>query len=580
MHWPEDLIVGGVRKNSSGHIVKASALQTIIQLMGEKQMYDYWASNNNQVHYIDWSVDKAKQVLEAWQREFSREVRRITGTLNNKYNYDDNKHSNSIINWFNSMLLSSISTDTLITSTASSSNDMHSQGNSGLSINSKLALSISKSNEYIVSLYTDTLLHDIMISCSSLNYTSLVIMLILITLYVTFVTNNEMNSLYSHKFIGIFSLLLIILSTIAALGTCKHLHVTFNATTTRIVPFICISLSVYILFLLCKTYIDNISVLSTIVNNILCIDNNIIGMILTQIGPVICLINTCLILAFLISSIIPIPLLRSFALQCAIIILFNTITSLTLIPAVMTIDLNRRITALTSSASTNCNSHTTSSHLIHLTVSDDDTDDDNVDNNNHMNHNHMNITYIDYLINKFYIPFILSVSTKYSVIFITVLIFIFTLNGIYIVKDGLDIKDIVPRDEIEYKFLQIRDKYFSFFNIFAITKDKFDYPNNQQLLQAYYEDFRSVHKIIHNDNDNSLPDFWLNSFRTWLESIQNAFDKDWKDNLITQESWKANASTDAILGYKLLAQTGRNDNPVDKSLVSCHLIHDDCLETL
>jgi patched 1 protein len=39
-------------------------------------------------------------------------------------------------------------------------------------------------------------------------------------------------------------------------------------------------------------------------------------------------------------------------------------------------------------------------------------------------------------------------------------------------------------------------------------------------------------------------------------------------NKITQERWYTNASTDAILAYKLLVQTGHVDNPIDKTLVT------------
>lgn len=80
MHWPEDLIVGGAVKNRSGRILKAKALQSIVQLMAEQDMFEYW-QNHYKVHNIEWSIDKAKQVLEAWQRKFA-EVRFFNASLN------------------------------------------------------------------------------------------------------------------------------------------------------------------------------------------------------------------------------------------------------------------------------------------------------------------------------------------------------------------------------------------------------------------------------------------------------------------------------------------------------------------
>ena len=70
MHWPEDLIVGGVVKNKTGHIIRAKALQSIIQLMAEQEMYEFY-QHTYKVHNLDWSVDKARLVLEAWQRKFA-----------------------------------------------------------------------------------------------------------------------------------------------------------------------------------------------------------------------------------------------------------------------------------------------------------------------------------------------------------------------------------------------------------------------------------------------------------------------------------------------------------------------------
>ena len=44
MHWPEQLVVGGTEKNKSGYIRQAGALQSVVQLMGPRDMLDYWAN--------------------------------------------------------------------------------------------------------------------------------------------------------------------------------------------------------------------------------------------------------------------------------------------------------------------------------------------------------------------------------------------------------------------------------------------------------------------------------------------------------------------------------------------------------
>lgn len=75
MHWPEELLIGGAKHNKTGHLTRAAALQTVVQLMGERELYDFLA-NTYKVHHIDWSQEKATQVLETWQRAFSNEVKK------------------------------------------------------------------------------------------------------------------------------------------------------------------------------------------------------------------------------------------------------------------------------------------------------------------------------------------------------------------------------------------------------------------------------------------------------------------------------------------------------------------------
>ncbi len=46
---------------------------------------------------------------------------------------------------------------------------------------------------------------------------------------------------------------------------------------------------------------------------------------------------------------------------------------------------------------------------------------------------------------------------------------IFGIIGTVRVKDGLDLTDVVPRDTTEYKFLAAQEKYFGFYNMYAVT---------------------------------------------------------------------------------------------------------------
>ena len=56
-------------------IIRAKALQTVVQLMGERELFEFW-SETYKVHHVEWTQEKAALVLDTWQRRFSQEVRK------------------------------------------------------------------------------------------------------------------------------------------------------------------------------------------------------------------------------------------------------------------------------------------------------------------------------------------------------------------------------------------------------------------------------------------------------------------------------------------------------------------------
>jgi len=52
-------------------VYRAEALQSLLQLLGEKDLFDYHR-DTYKVHGVDWTVDKARQVLDAWRRKFTQ----------------------------------------------------------------------------------------------------------------------------------------------------------------------------------------------------------------------------------------------------------------------------------------------------------------------------------------------------------------------------------------------------------------------------------------------------------------------------------------------------------------------------
>lgn len=89
MHWPEELLVGGSKHNRSGHLTKASSLQTVIQLMTPLETYEFWKGNYKTSHHIDWTMEKAAKILQKWQLEFTQKLYSLQNvTMGHKaYNY-------------------------------------------------------------------------------------------------------------------------------------------------------------------------------------------------------------------------------------------------------------------------------------------------------------------------------------------------------------------------------------------------------------------------------------------------------------------------------------------------------------
>ena len=47
-----------------------------------------------------------------------------------------------------------------------------------------------------------------------------------------------------------------------------------------------------------------------------------------------------------------------------------------------------------------------------------------------------------------------------------------------------------------WSFLKAQDEFFGFYNMYAVTQDNLEYPQNQQLIHYYHNSFVSVGNII------------------------------------------------------------------------------------
>lgn len=128
---------------------------------------------------------------------------------------------------------------------------------------------------------------------------------------------------------------MLICATVAAgLGFCALLGISFNATTTQIVPFLALGLGVHDMFLLTHTYAE----LS--VNEVPSSEQT--GVVLKRTGLSVLLTGLTNVAAFFAAAIIPIPALRTFCLQAGILLVFNLVAMLLVFPAMVSLDLRRR----------------------------------------------------------------------------------------------------------------------------------------------------------------------------------------------------------------------------------------------
>ncbi|ESO92335.1 hypothetical protein LOTGIDRAFT_71238, partial [Lottia gigantea] len=569
MHWDEDMIVGGVRKNKTGHIVHAEALQSIVQLMGEKSLYEYYL-DQSKVQSIRWSRAKAKEILETWQRNFSL-----------------------IINQFGN--------DTM------------------------------QDNVYAFS-YTSLL--DIIRDFSSISVVRVVMGYVLMFLYALISLLKWNDAVNSQSGIGMAGVLLVSLSVAAGLGICSVINIKFNASTTQIIPFLALGLGVDDMFLLAHTYAEHAKDIPY---------SEQTGECLKRTGVTVLLTSLSNMLAFFTAAIIPIPALRAFSLQAAILVIFNMGSVLLIFPAIVSLDLVRRgdkrldvfccfqsfgttevfelqpqirheIDSDVEQGPPPCYSPppSYSSTIMHDTVTRSSPDGTHAitelapNEGNFVSRNPnlppviMDISgcssttssrqcltpddgvtckekcvqaqrecltwSLTCLATNYYGPFLQKTPVK---VFVMVFFFLFFIIGIWgtaQVKDGLDLTDIVPRDTQQFRFLEAQSNYFGFYNMYAVTQGNFDYAKNQKMLNQYHAEFNSVKQIIKRQ-DGSLPTFWLDIFRQWLLELQRAFDVDVHNGCISKEKWYNNATDEGVLAYKLLVQTGDIDEPNNKEQI-------------
>uniref|UniRef100_A0A669CQT3 Patched 2 n=1 Tax=Oreochromis niloticus TaxID=8128 RepID=A0A669CQT3_ORENI len=581
MHWQEELILGGRVKNSQDALLSAEALQTMFLLMSPKQLYEHF-KDDYEIHDINWNEEKATAILESWQRKFVEVVHQSIP--------------------------------------ANSSQSIHA--------------------------FSTTTLNDIMKSFSDVSVIRVAGGYLLMLAYAC-VTMLRWDCAKSQGAVGLAGVLLVALSVAAGLGLCSLLGLSFNAATTQVLPFLALGIGVDDMFLLAHSFTETES-------NIPFKERT--GDCLRRTGTSVALTSINNMIAFFMAALVPIPALRAFSLQAAIVVVFNFAMVLLIFPAILSLDLHRRedkrldiLCCLYSPCSdrvihlspqelsdageqphtpTTATAHThqytagstiTTSTQITTTVqaftqcdaagqhivtilpptSQISTSPPSIIlypygsqlftptssstrdllaqvEDSRSGKKCVPLPFLHWNLSNFarekYAPLLLKPKSKAAVVVLFLCLLGLSLYGTTMVHDGLYLTDIVPRDTKEYDFIDAQFKYFSFYNMYLVTMDGFDYARSQRLLIQLHNAFNSVRYVVR-DSDNKLPRMWLHYFQDWLRGLQAAFDADWQAGRITADSYR-NGTEDGALAYKLLIQTGSKKEPFNYSQLTSRRLVD------
>ncbi|PFX16832.1 Protein patched-like 2 [Stylophora pistillata] len=577
MQWAEELIVGGATKNNNT-LSSAKALQTILVLTGPQGLYNRWADRSQELN-VDWNLDTAKQVLEAWQRRFTEEI-----------NED-----------------------------------------------------VKDTDEFSILAFDSTSVTDLLKEFSETSVSRIAIGYMLMLIYACITLKRWCEPIRSHGALGFVGVLLVTLSVAAGLGFSALCGITFNAASTQVLPFLALGLGVDDMFLLAHSY-------STLIRRGDIRHMEEVGYCLGTTGVSVFLTSFNNMLAFFMAALIPIPALRYFALQAAVVVIFNFFGVIIIFPAMLGVDVQRmkrqrydiicclkrtsknqgseEVLSKTLSKSPQTTDGEKNQHKLELSDGQTTSNPSNTivmsngksdssiagvlineyannsdkqsklsyDSETSMMRNHLSSNASQYgppssVVNSsvngnddgsirsrcaplslqhfatvYYGPALQKMPVKVAVILFFLGGLAAGIYGAFQVEDGLEITEVVPRNSIAHKFVEAQFKYFSFYPMALVTQDNFDYANKQKTLLSYHEAFKQIPNVIRIPGSEEIPKFWLMYFREWLNDTQTSFDQDWADKTITYDGWTEAASSTGVMAYKLLSQTDESDN-IDRTKV-------------
>lgn len=502
MEWPEDLIIGGIQRKS-GMLSSAEALQSVFLVASPFDVFVRFKEKKDTHPNLDvasWNPGWAQNIVFSWQRNFTK---KLYGHAANN-NSDENRVFHPL---------------------------------------------------------ASTSIADMLEEFSQFNYSIIIMGYVLMVIYAAFTqarVDGRWLAIKSNVALSFVGVILVTYSSICGLGLSTAMGINFNAATTQIVPFLSLGLGIDDMFLLLHNYDEIIQTMRV----------NEMGILLKETGMSVMVTSINNILAFCAGYVLPIPALRSFCAQTAVLLAFNLTSLMFIFPAFIGLDLRRVRAGRRDLVYCGPPSEPQSEK--------DEKSSNGPPSNVSSKADLTNKTFIEaytrdqpwYTVGGFltniYIPMLKKPITKVIVILMTIAGVAFGLYGMHTTTLGLELADVLPENTAPAAFMRAREKYFSFYPMFAVLKGgEIDMPHQQQLIEEYREALGSTNHMI--KANGKLQPYWMSMLRVWLESLQDALERDTEKGLIDPMTGanfkgKPKPSLEAQIARRLICSYGHTYN--------------------
>uniref|UniRef100_A0A915LIH7 SSD domain-containing protein n=1 Tax=Meloidogyne javanica TaxID=6303 RepID=A0A915LIH7_MELJA len=532
MHWPEDLIVGGIERDSNGFIRHAEGFQTVflVASAGDVQHRISHAKSPNYKTKIDknhFTTTHASVIIQTWQRSFTKRL----------YEHELNKPSEGI---------------------------------------------------RVVHPLASTSISEMLEQFSEFQFGTIFIGYILMIIYAGWSQLQWDGFWFSSRsscLLAVVGVLMITFASVAGLGVATAMGINFNAATTQIVPFLTLGLGIDDMFLLLHNYNDVLEA----------VKEKEVAVLLKETGMSILITSINNILAFITGCILPIPALRSFCGQTAILLTSNVLCIIMLYPAFIALDLKRRKAGYrdmlcgvdycyryVSSAASAKQILEESSSRNQLVKTDSDSPSLNNQSeidlqqmsesvfgtgpalktklqlNCEQTENNFNVKKfvnkwltLNGFLHEVYIPTLRKPIAKATILFCCSSMFLFGCIGLYQSKIGLELADVLPEDTAPAAFLKAREKYFSFYPMFIVPMGPgVDYSRQQRKLEQLRADIAQSEFVIKADGKPEA--YWMIFMRSWLHALQAHLDKARRVGIQPTDTLTQIAASSLAINYTLV----------------------------